>query len=74
MYETRIRSYGVALPAEKRPFSWQRLTDRAQYHDMMREASFENIEVQTEQLGYYLHTVDEWWDIVWNSGFCGPVS
>jgi arsenite methyltransferase len=34
----------------------------------------ENIEVFSEQLGYQLSEVNEWWDIVWNSGFRGPVS
>jgi hypothetical protein len=27
-----------------------------------------------KQLGYSLRTAEEWWQIVWNSGFRGPVS
>ncbi len=26
-----------------------------------------HIQVETEQLGYHLGGVDEWWDVVWNS-------
>ena len=37
-------------------------------------AGLENIEVYSEQLGYQLTDAGEWWDIVWNSGFRGPVS
>jgi hypothetical protein len=34
----------------------------------------ESIEVIAEQLGYYLKNAEEWWDVVWKSGFRGPVS
>jgi hypothetical protein len=30
--------------------------------------------VFSEQLGYQLKDANEWWDVVWNSGFRGPVS
>jgi hypothetical protein len=33
-----------------------------------------NIRVYSEQLGYTLQTANEWWDIVWNSGFRGLIS
>jgi hypothetical protein len=38
------------------------------------DAGLENIEVFSEQLGYQLKDANEWWDVVWNSGFRGPVS
>lgn len=74
LFEERIRSYGVKLAAPIRPFSWQRLTEPEQCLSLFREAGFENIEVFCEQLGYYLKDADEWWDVIWNSGFRGPVS
>ena len=70
LFEARIRRYGVP----SRPFTWQRLSDREQCHDLMRASGFVKVEVCVEQLGYDLDAVDEWWDIVWNSGFRGPVS
>jgi ubiquinone/menaquinone biosynthesis C-methylase UbiE len=74
LFEARLRRYGVQLAAPQRSFPWQRLTDPEHYHDLMQNASFEQIEVSVEQLGYWLNTEEEWWDIVWNSGLRGPVS
>ena len=74
LFEARIRSYGVQLAAPARPFSWQRLTEPEQCLSLFRQAGLENIEVFSEQPGYHLHDATEWWDIVWNSGFRGPVS
>ena len=73
LFEARIRSYGVAL-APVRPFSWQRLTEPEQYLELFQHAGLEKVEVYAEQLGYYLKDAHEWWDVVWNSGFRGPVS
>lgn len=74
LFEARIRSYGVPLAAPTRPFSWQRLTEPEQYLSLFRQAGLENIEVFCEQLGYQLKDASEWWEVVWNSGFRGPVS
>jgi len=74
LFEARIRSYGVQLAAPVRPFSWQRLTEPEQCLSLFRNAGLEKIEVFSEQLGYQLNDADEWWEIVWNSGFRGPVS
>src|SRR5690349_11481273 len=74
LFEARIRSYGVQLAAPARPFSWQRLTEPEQCLSLFRQAGLGHVEVFSEQLGYPLRDACEWWDIVWNSGFRGPVS
>jgi len=74
LFEARIRSCGVKLAAPVRPFSWQRLTEPEKYMSLFREAGLEHVQVFSEQLGYHLASANEWWDIVWNSGFRGPVS
>jgi arsenite methyltransferase len=74
LFETRIRAYGVTFPVPKPPFSWQRLTSLEQCRTLLQSAGLEQIEGCAEQLGYYLSTPQEWWEIVWNSGFRGPVS
>lgn len=74
LFEARIRAYGVPLARPTNPFSWQRMTDPAEFRSLMSEAGFEDVQVCEEQLGYSLHNVEEWWDIIWNSGFRGPVS
>jgi ubiquinone/menaquinone biosynthesis C-methylase UbiE len=73
-FEARIRNYGVAFPSPRRPFSWQRMDGPEAYEQLLHNAGLRDIEVHTEQLGYYLKGTDEWWDIVWNSGFRGPVA
>ncbi len=74
LFEARIRAYGVTFPVPRRPFSWQRLTTLEQCRTLLQAAGLEQIEGRSEQLGYYLRTPQEWWEIVWNSGFRGPVS
>jgi ubiquinone/menaquinone biosynthesis C-methylase UbiE len=74
LFEKRIRSYGVTFAVPERPFSWQRLTEPEEYWTLLHRAGYQAVEVQVEQLGYYLSNAEEWWQIIWNSGFRGPVS
>jgi arsenite methyltransferase len=74
LFEARIRRYGVTFSVPKHAFSWQRLASIEECYTLLHDAGLVQIEGRTEQLGYYLRTPDEWWDIVWNSGFRGPVS
>ncbi len=74
MYATRIQNnYGIVLPPSR---GFQRLNTPQKCQDLMQQAglSIENIEIRTEQLGYYLCNVEEWWDIVWHTGFRHSVS
>lgn len=52
-------------------FPWQRLASADVCTRLLAEAGFENIECVSDQLGYHLQQPQEWWDIVWNSGFRG---
>lgn len=52
-------------------FAWQRLASAETCAQLLAEAGFEQIECASEQLGYHLQQPQEWWDIVWNSGFRG---
>lgn len=74
LFEARLRSYSVTFPTSIRPFSWQRLPDPKAYSTLLEEAGFEAIELHADQLGYFLQDAGEWWTIVWNSGFRGPVA
>lgn len=74
LFEARIRAYGVSFPVPKRPFPWQRLTRLEQCRSLLQAAGLSEIEERAEQLGYTLRTQEEWWEIVWNTGFRGPVS
>lgn len=74
LFEKRIRSYGVSFAVSQRPFSWQRLTEPEEYLTLLQRAGYQAVAVQVEQLGYYLNNAEEWWQIIWNSGFRGPIS
>lgn len=62
LFEKLLRHYEVTFPTPSRPFSWQRLTGPEEYRALVEKA------------GYYLANAEEWWQIIWNSGFRGPVT
>lgn len=62
---------GPALCAHDLP--WQRLATAETFEQLLLAAGFEAVECSTEQLGYHLQNALEWWEIVWNSGFRGPL-
>lgn len=33
----------------------------------------QDVQVKRLNLGYYLESADQWWDVVWNGGFRGIV-
>lgn len=58
-------------PAE---FGSQRLADPAVIDELLTAAGFEAVETSTEQLGYHLQSPQEWWEVIWNSGFRGSLA
>lgn len=74
MFYDRIERYGVKSAGGKPRTAIQRLTDPAACRRLLAEADLEDVDVATEQLGYYLNDAGEWWDIVWNAGFRGLVA
>lgn len=66
----RIQAYGVALP----PLSWKRLDEAAKHHALYEAAGITRVETHTVQVGYDLTGFDEWWDLLWFSGFRGLLS
>jgi hypothetical protein len=73
-FEARIRGYGVTFPVPRRPFPWQRLNDHQEYRDLRGGAGLQALAVREAQIGYWLADADAWWDIVWNTGYRGPVA
>lgn len=49
--------------------SSQRLMAAEACREVMAAAGFEAIEQHTDQLGYHLRSPEDWWEVVWNSGF-----
>lgn len=67
LYDARIRSYGLKLADPTSHSPWQRIADAETCHDLLREAGFESVEVRAEQLGFFLQSPGEWWEVVSNS-------
>ncbi|GAO36470.1 ubiquinone biosynthesis protein UbiE [Sulfuricella sp. T08] len=63
----RIQTHGVELP----PLSWKRLDDAAKHRALYEAAGMERVNTHTMQAGYHLTGFDDWWDILWYSGFRG---
>jgi len=64
LWEARLRHYGVSLPTASPN---QRLEEPETCRRLLHEAGFVQHEVQSEQLGYYFRTVEEYWEEVWAS-------
>lgn len=60
-------SGGPALQPED--FAWQRLATPETATALLTAAGFTRIECTIDQLGYHLQAPQDWWEIVWNSGF-----
>lgn len=63
----RILTYGVAMPS----LSWKRLDSVEKIHTLYQSAGLEQLSTHTYQVGYHLAGFEEWWDILWYSGFRG---
>jgi len=50
-------------------FAAQRLSDPDVCIDLMREAKFNDPQTNEMQVGYHLRDAEEWWQVMWNSGF-----
>lgn len=67
MFRQRMECFGVDIP----PANWMRLTTKEECLALLEAASFTNIEIVIEQLGYHLNSPEDWWEIIYNSGFRG---
>ena len=67
MFRQRMESLGIAIPQE----SWMRLTTEKECQELLESAGFTEIQIVKEQLGYHLNSPDDWWEIIYSSGFRG---
>ena len=74
IFESIIRTYGVAFPVPRRPFGWQRIPHPEQCVGLLGDAGLVSTDVHVEQIGYYLQSAEEWWDFLWGTGYRGALS
>jgi ubiquinone/menaquinone biosynthesis C-methylase UbiE len=61
----RFEAYGAHMP----PQTWKRIASEAGCRELFEKAGLSNITVDRKNVGYYLDSAKEWWDVVWNAGF-----
>lgn len=61
----RLALYGIERP----PLSWKRIATEDKLTELFESASLSAIAVQRINIGYYLRSADEWWDLIWYAGF-----
>jgi ubiquinone/menaquinone biosynthesis C-methylase UbiE len=61
----RLAQFGVAPPVQH----WLRIAHPQGCQDMFSSAGFADVEVERRELGYFLASASEWWDVIWNAGF-----
>lgn len=66
MLIARLLSYGVKVP--KQAQSFKKIATEEKCRCFMKSAGLKNIEVELENVGYFLGDAEEWWDVVWNAG------
>lgn len=67
LFRQRMETMGVVIPTE----SWMRLTTEQECQQLLKSAGFTEIQIIKEQLGYHLNRPDDWWEIIYSSGFRG---
>ena len=61
----RLAGYGVPLP----PQTWKRIATEDGCRELFRRAGLTGARVERKNMGYFLDSAEEWWDVVWNAGF-----
>jgi ubiquinone/menaquinone biosynthesis C-methylase UbiE len=70
LFIARLQAYGISMP----PQTWRRIASEAGCRELFEKASLTNIAVDRKNVGYYLDSAGQWWDVVWNAGFRRMVS
>lgn len=61
----RIARYGVQQP----PHTWKRIATEAGCRELFEQNGLRDVRVEQKNVGYFLNSAEEWWEIVWNAGF-----
>jgi ubiquinone/menaquinone biosynthesis C-methylase UbiE len=60
----RAARYGVPNP----PQGWKRISQEEGCRQLFASAGLNNVRVEEKNMGYYLESAGDWWNIVWNAG------
>jgi ubiquinone/menaquinone biosynthesis C-methylase UbiE len=66
-FREAVEAAGVPFPEA----AWQRLAEEPVCQQLVEQAGYQLTQVSTKQMGYHLASENDWWEIIWNSGFRG---
>jgi ubiquinone/menaquinone biosynthesis C-methylase UbiE len=61
----RLTSYNV----QQGPQTWKRIANEASCKELFKKAGFRDIRIEEKNMGFFLESEEEWWDVIWNAGF-----
>jgi ubiquinone/menaquinone biosynthesis C-methylase UbiE len=61
----RLAGRGIQLP----PPTWKRVATEQGCTELFHHAGLTDVQVTARNVGYFLESAEEWWDVVWNAGF-----
>jgi len=67
MLVTELKKYAIEAPTA----SWRRLDSEASHRELLQSTGFTHLKTELHPCGYYLESVDAWWDVLWNAGYRG---
>jgi ubiquinone/menaquinone biosynthesis C-methylase UbiE len=73
LFIRRVEQYGITLPVQSPRVAAESLKNPDTCLDLLRRAGLMDVAVQSEQKGYHLKDGNEWWEVIWNSGYRGMV-
>ncbi|MFV2060384.1 MAG: class I SAM-dependent methyltransferase [Gammaproteobacteria bacterium] len=62
-----LSEFGVSLPETK----WQLLKKTEDCKAVLEKNNFVSIEIVDKQLGYHLTNFNDWWEVLWSTGYRG---
>lgn len=66
----KLKNYNIQQPSQV----WTRIANDAGCKELFKKAEIHNIHVEQKNMGYFLSSEREWWDVIWNAGFRSLVS
>ncbi|MCK4707773.1 MAG: class I SAM-dependent methyltransferase, partial [Gammaproteobacteria bacterium] len=70
LFRARLSQFGIDIPEA----SWFKLSEPTECESLLSDAGYTNIKTEKKQMGYHLLSLDDWWDILWNTGYRGFIN
>ncbi len=66
----RVAAYGIEIPSP----SWKRVATEADNTELFESAGLVEVNVESQDIGYFLKNSEEWWAVIWNAGYRGLIA